>query len=107
MKEMEEVRRWYNKRANVENKIDELTHLRWVPPGLGLDQNSQHAMVKNKVFMWIKVLACNLVNWFRQALLPENTARTEVSTIRRRIINIPANIVGSGRYRHIRLAPNR
>jgi len=28
-----EVWRWYNKRANVENKIDELTHLRWVPPG--------------------------------------------------------------------------
>jgi len=49
----EEVWRWYNKRANVENKIDELTHLRWVPPGLGLDQNSQHAMVKNRAFTWM------------------------------------------------------
>lgn len=33
----QEVWRWHNKRANVEIKIDELTYLRWVPPGLGLD----------------------------------------------------------------------
>jgi len=97
----EEVWRWYNKRANVENKIDELK------TGLGLDQNSQHAMVKNQAFMWIKVLAYNLLNWFRQTLLPENAARAEVSTIRRLVVNVPANIVGNGRYRHIRLAANR
>jgi len=52
----EEVWRWYNKRANVENKIDELKN------GLGFDQNSQHAMVKNKAFMWIKILAYNILN---------------------------------------------
>jgi hypothetical protein len=57
--------------------------------------------------MWIKVLAYNLLNWFRQALLPEDAARAEVATIRRRIVNMPANIVGNSRYRHIRLAPNR
>jgi hypothetical protein len=57
--------------------------------------------------MWIKVLAYNLLNWFRQALLPENIARTEVPTVRRLIINVPGNIVGNGRYRHLRLAPNR
>ncbi|MEW6540780.1 MAG: transposase [Bacillota bacterium] len=87
----EEVWRWYNKRANVENKIDELK------TGLGLDQNSQHAMVKNRAFIWIKILAYNLLNWFRQALLPENAARAEVSTIRRLVVNVPANIVDNGR----------
>lgn len=97
----EEAWRWYNKRANVENKIDELK------TGLGFDQNSQHAMVKNNAFMWIKILAYNLLNWFRQALLPEGAARAEVSTIRRLVVNVPANIVGNGRYRHIRMAANR
>jgi hypothetical protein len=87
---LEEVWRWYNKRANVENKIDELK------TGFGLDQNSQHAMVKNKAFMWIKILAYNLPNWFRQALSPENAARAEVSTIKRLIVNVPANSVGNG-----------
>lgn len=57
--------------------------------------------------MWIKVLAYNLLNWFRQALLPENAARAEVSTFRRLVVNVPANIVGNGRYRHIRMAANR
>lgn len=97
----EEVWRWYNKRANVENKIDELK------TGVGLDQNSQHEMLKNKAFMWIKILGYNLLNWFRLALLPDGVARCEVPTIRRLIINVPGNIVGNGRYRHIRLAPNR
>ncbi len=64
-------------------------------------------MLRNKAFMWIKVLAYNLLNLFRQALLPENEARAEVPTIRRLVVNVPANIVGNGRYRHIRLAPNR
>jgi hypothetical protein len=40
-------------------------------------------------------------------VLPNTVARAEVSTIRRLIVNIPANTVGNGRYRHIRLAPNR
>jgi len=30
-----------------------------------------------------------------------------VSTIRRLIVNVPANIVGNGRYRRIRMARNR
>jgi hypothetical protein len=97
----EEVWRWYNKRANVENKIDELK------TGVGLNQNSQHEMLKNKAFMWIKVLAYNLINWFRQALLPEGSTRAEMSTIRRLVLNVSGNVVGNGRYRHIRLAMNR
>jgi hypothetical protein len=83
------------------NKIDELK------TGVGLDQNSQHEMLKNKAFIWIKILGYNLLNWFRLALLPDGMARCEVPTIRRLIINVPGNIVGNGRYRHVRLAPNR
>lgn len=97
----EEVWHWYNKRCNIENRIDELK------VGLGLDQKSQHEMLRNTAFMWLKILAYNLLNWFRLALLPKDAAHYEVSTIRRLILNVPGNIVGSGRYRHVRLAQNR
>lgn len=97
----EEVWHWYNKRCNIENRIDELK------VGLGLDQTSQHEMLRNTAFMWLKILAYNLLNWFRLALLPQNAAHYEVNSIRRLILNVPGNIVGSGRYRHVRLAPNR
>lgn len=39
-----------------------------------------------------------------QTLLPENLQKCEVKTIRRVILKIPGNVVGSGRYQHIRLA---
>jgi hypothetical protein len=96
----EEVWRWYNKRCNVENKIDELKQ------GLAVDQTSQHEMIRNAAFIWIKALAYNLLNWFKSALMPQEHRHHEVPTLRRVLINIPGNIVGSDRYRHIRLAPN-
>lgn len=96
----EEIWRWYNKRCNVENKIDELK------TGLAIDCASQHEMLRNKAFMWIKVLSYNLLNWFRLSLLLEDVSKCEITTLRRLILNVPGNVVGSGRYRHVRLAPN-
>jgi hypothetical protein len=96
----EEVWHEYNKRANIENKIDELK------VGLGVDQMSQHEFVRNQAFLWIKGLAYNLLNWFRQVLLEESACRYEVPTLRRKILNVPGNIVGNGSYRHIQMAPN-
>jgi len=90
----------YNKRCNVENKIDELK------VGLGFEKQSQEEMGKNIAFMWLKVLSYNLLNWFRLALLDGKESRAEVPTIRRKILNVPGNIVGNNRYRHIKLAPN-
>ncbi|MCL6639371.1 MAG: hypothetical protein K6T80_06800 [Firmicutes bacterium] len=65
------------------NKIDELK------AGLGLNQASQHEMLRNTAFMWIKILAYNLLNWFRLALLPQNAANYKVSSGRRLILNVP------------------
>lgn len=96
----EEVWHWYNKRCNIENKIDELK------VGLGLDQTSQHEMQRNIIYMWIKIIAYNLLNWFRTAILPEEASHHEIPTLRRLILNVPGNIVGQGRYRHVKLAPN-
>ena len=96
----EDIWHEYNKRANIENKIDELK------VGLGVDQMSQHEFLRNQAFLWIKGLAYNLLNWFRLAVLEEDACHYEVPTLRRTILNVPGNIVGHGRYRHIKLAPN-
>ncbi|MFC4770342.1 transposase, partial [Effusibacillus consociatus] len=92
--------RSYNERANIENRIDELKE------GYAVEQNSQHSMLRNLLFSWIKAIAYNLMVWFKQALMPEAMQRCEVQTIRRAVIRVPGNVVGSDRYQHIRLAPN-
>jgi hypothetical protein len=92
--------RTYNQRANVENRIDELKD------GYAMEQNSMHDFMKNLLFCWIKVISYNLVTWFKQALLPESMQRCEVKTIRRVVLKVPGNVVGTGRYQHIRLAPS-
>jgi len=97
----EEVWHWYNKRCNVENKIDELKS------GVAIDQTSQNEMSRNMAFMWIKILSYNLLNWFRLALLPAGASSYEIPTIRRLILNVPGNVAGNGRYRHVRLAANQ
>lgn len=97
----EEIWHWYNKRCNVENKIDELK------TGVAVDQTSQNELSRNMAFMWIKILSYNLLNWFRLTLLPPGASRCEIPTIRRLILNVPGNVVGNGRYRHIKLAANQ
>lgn len=96
----EEVWHEYNKRCNIENKIDELK------VGLGFEKMSQEEMKRNIAFMWLKVLSYNLLNWFRLALLDGKESHAEIPTIRRKILNVPGNIVGKNRYRHVKLAPN-
>ncbi|MCR4435443.1 MAG: IS1380 family transposase [Clostridiales bacterium] len=90
--------RTYNQRANIENRIDEIKE------GYTLEQNSMHSMMTNLLFSWIKVIAYNVVVWFKQAFLPESLQKCEVKTIRRGVLKVPGNIVGNGRYQHIRLA---
>lgn len=90
----------YNKRCNIENKIDKLK------VGLGFEKMSQEEMDRNKAYIWLKVLSYNVLNWFRLALLDGKYSRAEVPTIRRKILNVTGNVVGNGRYRHLKLAPN-
>lgn len=92
--------RSYNERANIENRIDELKE------GYAVEQNSQHSMLNNLLFSWMKAIAYNVIVWFKQTILPEAMQRCEVKTIRRVVIQVPGNIVGSGRYQHVRLASN-
>ncbi len=94
----EEVWHFYNKRGNCENRIDE------IKDGFGVEENSQHEMLRNRAFAMVKVIAYNLVNWFKRVTLPGSNY--EVQTIRRVVLNVAGNIVGNGWYRRIRLAAN-
>lgn len=95
----EKVWRFYNLRGNVENKIDEITD------GFGVDENSQHEMIENRAFALIKAISYNIVTWFKRVTLPG--INYEVETIRRKVLRVPGNIVGSGWYRKVRLATNK
>lgn len=97
----QDVMHFYDKRATVENKIDE------IKDGFAVEETSQHDKFRNHAFMLVKAIAYNLMNWFRQAILPKDKTHCEIKTIRREIINVPGNILGSGRYHRIRLAANR
>jgi hypothetical protein len=88
----------YNQRCNVENKIDEFKE------GFAFDQNSLRNQKCNELFLLIKMVAYNLHNWFKQAILPSDWIHYEIKTIRRRFYQLAANICGHGRYRHIRYA---
>jgi hypothetical protein len=88
----------YNQRCDVENKIDELKE------GFAFDQNSQRNLKCNQLFLLIKMLAYNLHNWFKQAILPDSWRSFEIMTVRRRFYHLAANICGNGRYRHLRYA---
>jgi len=54
--------------------------------------------------MLIKAIAYNLMLWFKEATMPEEVKNCRAKTIRRKVLCLPDNIVGNGRYRHIRLA---
>lgn len=91
----------YNKRGTVENRIDEIKH------GFAISEASQHEIKRNKAYALVKQIAYNLFVWWKAVALPEEKKSYEVETVRRKIINVPGNIAGTGRYKRIRLAANR
>ena len=94
----EEIFHEYNQRCDIENKIDELKD------GFAFDQNSQRNRKCNELFLLVKMIAYNIHNWFKSAILPDEWIHYEIRTIRRRFYHLAANICGNGRYRHIRYA---
>jgi hypothetical protein len=91
----------YNKRCNIENKIDELKQ------GFAFDKNSQINHKCNELFLLIKMIAYNLHNWFKRTFFPKDLRHHEISTVRRIFYKVAGNIVGNGWYKHISFAPNK
>jgi hypothetical protein len=97
----EDIWRFYNGRANIENKIDELK------AGFAIDEQSQERFLKNQAFALLKSDSLHLINWVRTTFLPDEMKSYEVVTIRRELLEVPGNVVGCGRYEHVRLARER
>jgi len=95
-----EVWRFYNKRGTCELLIEELKH------GFAVEEASQHEFKRNGAYMFVKAVAYNLLLWFKEVTMPEEMKRYQADTIRRKIICIPGNVVGNGRYKHVRLVAN-
>ena len=91
----------YNRRARIEGTIEELKD------GFACEQMSQHEIRRNLAFMGVKLIAYNLHNFFKKALLPDHAKGWKIKTLRMDFLRVPGNIVGNGRYRRIRLAGNR
>jgi hypothetical protein len=85
----------YNQRCTVETTIDELKS------GFAFSENSQVNHKCNELYLLVKMIACNLQNWFRQAILPERVRHHRITTLRRMIYHTCGMITGSGWYRHI------
>ena len=85
----------YNQRCTVETSIDE------IKSGFAFSENSQIDYKCNELYLLIKMIACNLHNWFKQAILPEGERHHRISTLRRTIYKTCGMITGSGWYRHV------
>lgn len=96
----EEIFQDYNQRCDVENKIDEIKE------GFAFDENSLINHKANELYLLIKMIAYNIQNWFKQAVMPNEVQHHEISTLRRLFYRICCNICGNGNYRHLSFSPN-
>ena len=91
---------WYDDRGTAEHYIKE------IKDGFHADEVSQHQKIRNEAYAFIKIIAYNLLNFFKSAALPPQERGWQVQTLRRKLINIPANILGQRGNRRVKLAPN-
>lgn len=96
----EEIFHDYNQRCDVENNIDEIKE------GFAFSENSLINHISNELYLLIKMIAFNIQNWFKQAIMPKEIQHHEIKTLRRIFYKVCGNICGNGTYRHLSLASN-
>jgi len=87
----EEVWRFYNGRANVENMIKEAA------AGFGMDESPSHWYAGNMTYFYIGMLAYNLMNWFKELVLAQTEQKMMLKRLRNRFILIAGKLVHTGR----------
>lgn len=92
-----EVWRLYRGRANCENRIKELKY------DYGLDKVNQHSFNGTEVTMACMAVAYNFMSLFRQTVVSEKV-RNRLSTLRHKILAIPAMIEKKGNGLVIKMA---
>lgn len=96
----EDIFHEYNKRCDVENNIDELKQ------GFAFGENSLIQKKMNELYLLIKMIAYNIHNWFKQAILPKEMHHHEITTLRRIFYKVAGNICGNNSYRHLKFSNN-
>lgn len=87
----EEVWRFYNQRACVENMIKEGMM------GYGLDVAVSHNYGGNVAHFFLVMLAYNLMNWFKEEVLDQKKVKRMAKWIRERFFYIPGKLIKRGR----------
>jgi hypothetical protein len=96
----EEIWRFYNGRANIENMIKEAAL------GFGLEVSPSHWYAGNMAYFQIGMLAYNLMNWFKELALGQNHHKTMLKWIRNHFFFIAGKLVRTGRCLVLELSQN-
>lgn len=96
----EEVWRFYNARANVENMIKEGIM------GYGLDVTVSHCYGANVAHFFLVMLSYNLMNWFKEGVLGQKKVKRMAKWIRQRFFFIAGKLIRKGRKWMLKLPLN-
>ncbi len=94
----EDIYRFYDKRADVENHIKEARY------DFSIDHISTQGFHANAADLELRLLAMNQIILFAKGVLKQSKPRFFASTIRRRWLLIPAKIVHEGRQLVLKLS---
>ena len=94
----EDIYRFYDKRADIEN------HIREAKYDLSIDHISTENFHANSADLELKLLALNQIILFSRNILKQDSPRPFASTIRRKWLMIPAKLCGGSRQLTLKLS---
>ncbi len=94
----EEIWRFYNGRANVENMIKEAAM------GFGLEASPSHCYGGNVAYFQISMLTYNLMNWFKELALGQKQKKAMIKWVRNHFFLIAGKLVATSRYVILKLS---
>lgn len=94
----EDIYRFYDKRADIEN------HIREAKYDLSIDHISTENFHANSADLELKLLALNQIILFSKNILKQDSPRPFASTIRRKWLMIPAKLCGGSRQLTLKLS---
>jgi len=90
-KSAEEIWRFYNARCNSENSVKEAKE------SFHLDKMPSSGFLANEAYLRLVQLAYNLIIYFKELMLLGQFAKATFKTIRKWLIDVPANIIKRGK----------
>ena len=89
---------WYDGRGTAEDLIKEVKN------GFAVDEASQHELIRNTAYAFVKVISYNLFQFFRAVAMPQSHQSWQIQTVRRKLINLPGAVWGKTRNRRVDIA---